>query len=109
MLEYRLNEAFMRINHEYGKFTFSLRKSLEKRNITQKELVDVLMDLRGYQPLTKSLKHPSLLEDRYDELRSAEDISRSFKILSDYSSFFNYNLIDIIQGRACSLLQTACI
>ena len=96
VLEYRLNEAFLHINHEYGKFTFSLRKSLEKRNITPKELADILMDLRGYQPLTKNLKHHSLLEDRYDELRSAEDISRAFKILSDYSSFFNYNLIAFI-------------
>ena len=54
------------------------------------------MDLRGDRPLTKSSKHCSLLEDRYDELRSAEDISRAFKILSDYSSFFNYELIAFI-------------
>ena len=95
-LECRLKEAFLCINRDYARFTISLRKSLMKRNITPKELADVLMDLRGYQPLTKSSKQSSLLEERYDELRGAEDISRVFKILSDYSSFFNYDLIAFI-------------
>lgn len=96
ILECRLKDAFLSINREYGKFTHTLRKSLEKCNITPKELADVLMDVRGYLPLTKNSKHSSLLEDRYGELRRAEDIAGVFQILRDYTSFFNYDLIAFI-------------
>jgi hypothetical protein len=92
-LESRLREAFLSINREYAKFTYRLRKSLEQCNITPKELSDVLMDVRGCLPLAK---HSILLEDRYDELRRAEDIARVFEILRDYSSFFNHELIAFI-------------
>ena len=95
-LRFRLKEAYSHINFDYANFTSSLRNSLKSRNITPLELADVLMDLRGCEPLTKNSKHPGLLEHRYEELRSAEDISRAFKILSDYSSFFNYSLIAFI-------------
>ena len=95
-LECRLREAFLSINREYAKFTHCLRKSLVKHNITPKELADVLMDVRGCQPLAKNSKHSSLLEDRYDELRRAEDIAGVFVILRDYSSFFNHDLIAFI-------------
>ena len=95
-LECRLREAFLTINREYAKFTHSLRKSLVKRNVTPKELADVLMDVRGCRPLTKNAKHSSLLEDRYDELRSAEDIAGVFVILREYSSFFNHDLTAFI-------------
>ena len=96
MLEHKLKEAFLSINREYARFTYSLRKSLEKCNITPKELADVLMDVRGCVPLAKRSKHSSLLEDRYDELRTAEDIARVFEILRDYSSFFNHDLVAFI-------------
>ena len=96
ILECKLKEAFLSINREYAKFTYFLRKSLEKCNITPKELADVLMDVRGCVPLAKHSKHSSLLEDRYDELRRAEDIARVFEILRDYSSFFNHDLIAFI-------------
>ena len=96
ILECRLKEAFLSINREYAKFTYSLRKSLEKCSITPKELADVLMDVRGCLPLAKHSKHSSLLEDRYGDLRSAEDIAKVFRILRDYSSFFNYDLIAFI-------------
>ena len=95
-LESRLREAFLTINREYAKFTHCLRKSLVKRNVTPKELADVLMDVRGYVPLEKHSKRFSLLEDRYEELRGAEDIAGVFVILRDYSSFFNHDLIAFI-------------
>ena len=95
-LEHELSEAFLSINREYAKFTFSFRKSLEKCNKTPKELADVLMDVRGYLPLAKHSKQSRLLEDRYHELKRAEDITSVFEILKDYSSFFNYDLVAFI-------------
>jgi hypothetical protein len=95
-LESRLMEAFKSINREYAKFTHGLRKSLVKCNVTPKELADVLMDVRGCLPIAKHSKNSSLLEDRYDELRRAEDIAGVFVILRDYSSFFNHDLIAFI-------------
>lgn len=95
-LECRLKEAFKSINREYAKFTHCLRKSLVKHNVTPKELADVLMDVRGYLPLSKHSKHFNLLEDRYDEIKRAEDIAGVFVILRDYSSFFNHDLIAFI-------------
>ena len=95
-LECKLKESFLSISREYGKLTYSLRKSLEKCNIAPKELADLLMDVRGCLPLTKHSKHCGLLEDRYDELRRAEDITGVFEILRDYSSFFNHDLVAFI-------------
>ena len=94
-LIFGLKDEYSCINRAYASFTYSLRRSLENNNVSPKHLADVLMDLRGYQPLTRS-KCPSLLEDRYDELRKAEDISRAFEILRDYYSFFNYEIVAFI-------------
>lgn len=97
-LEIQLNDDFLGINHKYAAFTASLRKSLKDRNISPMELADSLMDLRGHQPLSESPggKGVGLLENRYSEIKDAESITRVFEILSDYCSFFNYDIIAFI-------------
>ena len=92
----KLQQEFVCINRAYARFTYSLRRSLEKSNVSAECLADVLMDLRGCKPFTRSLKCPSLLEDRYDELSKAENISKAFVILRDYHSFFNYEIVAFV-------------
>ena len=98
-LEVRLNKDFREINKTYAYFTASLRRSLKEHGITPKELVDCLMDLSGYQPITNSSeeKGVGVFQDRYSEMEKCEDISAVFKILSaDYCSFFNYDIVGFI-------------
>ena len=97
-LEIQLNDDYLSINTEYATFASSLRRSLKKRGISPLELVDCLMELRGYEPLSNSPdeKGTCLLEDHRSELKEAKDMTRVFEILSDYSSFFNYDIIAFI-------------
>ena len=96
-LEVQLHEDFKEINDKYASLTSSLRRSLRERKISPKELVDCLMDVQGYQPVSKSTddceKSVQLLENRYTEMEQAEDIAGVFKILSEYCSFLNYGII----------------
>ena len=97
-LEIQLNDDYLSINQEYATFASSLRRSLKERGISPFELADCLMELRGYEPLSNSPneKGVHLLEDHYGDLKEAKDITRVFEILSDYSSFFNYDIIAFI-------------
>ena len=97
-LEIQLNDDYLNINQEYATFASSLRRSLKQRGISPLELADCLMELRGYEPLSNSSdeKGICLLEDHYSELKEAKDITRVFEILSDYSSFFNYDIVAFI-------------
>lgn len=99
-LEIQLHEDFLEINNKYATLTSSLRRSLRERKISPKELVDCLMDVHGYQPISKSTndseKNVQLLENRYNEMEQAVDIAGVFKILSDYCSFLNYGIIAFI-------------
>ena len=97
-LEIQLNEDYLSINQEYASFAISLRRSLKEQNVSPVELADCLMELRGYEPLSNSSKEKGvcLLENRYNEIKEAKDITRVFEILSDYSSFFNYDIIAFI-------------
>ena len=97
-LEIQLNEDYLSINQEYASFAISLRRSLKERNIFPVELADCLMELRGYEPLSTSPREKGirLLENRYSEIKEAKDITGVFEILSDYSSFFNYDIIAFI-------------
>ena len=97
-LEIQLNDDYLSINQEYGTFAGSLRRSLKERGISPVELADCLMEVQGYEPLSNSPeeKRVRLLENRYSEIKEAEDITRVFEILSDYSSFFNYDIVAFI-------------
>ena len=93
-----MNDDYLNINQEYATFASSLRRSLKQRGISPLELADCLMEVRGYEPLSNSSdeKGICLLEDHYSELKEAKDITRVFEILSDYSSFFNYDIVAFI-------------
>ena len=97
-LEIQLNDDYLNINQEYATFASSLRRSLKERKISPLELADCLMEVKGYESLSNSLEEKGmrLLENRYQEIKGAKDLTRVFEILSDYSSFFNFDIIAFI-------------
>ena len=100
-LEIQLNEDYLSINKGYATFASSLRRSLKERNVSPVDLADCLMELQGYQPLSNSPEEKGvcLLENRYSEIKDAENITGVFEILADYSSFFNYDIIAFIANN----------
>lgn len=98
VLEIELNDDYLSINQEYATFASSLHRSLKERGISPVDLADCLMELQGYEPLSNcpDEKGICLLENRYSEIKEAKDIMGVFEILSDYHSFFNYDIIAFI-------------
>ena len=96
----RLEKNFQDIHLEYASLTAKLRKSLRQRQITPAMLADCLMDVQSVPPTAKN--EQLKLRDHYRDIKSAEDITGAFEILRNYSSFFDYGIIElIVQNCGC--------
>lgn len=103
-LTVRLEEDYRKITLQYANLTSSLRQSLCHRQITPVMLAGYLMEVRTLTPITKSEKHE--LGDHYQEIKNAKDVMEVFEILHNYSSFFDYDIIEfLINQVGCSEVE----
>lgn len=93
ILQGRLYEEFQLITRKFSHLTSAVCTSLIDRNVSVKQLVRSLRDLKAFQPAKSDIP---LLQDRYKELKAAEDIDDVFDVISDYVSFFSFHLIEHI-------------
>ena len=70
------------------------RKSLMRRGVTVDELLSCLTILEAFDPVKKE-KEP-MSPKCYVEVMTADTIPKVFIALSNYVSFFNYDIIDLI-------------
>jgi len=68
------------------------QKSLMRRGVTVDELLSVLTILETFDPVKKEPMSPNC----YTEVVTADTIPKVFRALSNYFSFFNYDIIDLI-------------
>jgi len=66
--------------------------SLMRRGVTVDELLSCLRILETFDPVKKE----PMLPNCYTEIMAADTISKIFIALSNYISFFNYDIIDLI-------------
>jgi len=93
ILKGRLYNEFQLMTRRFSCFNTAVCKSLIQREITVKELVRVLRDLRAFQA---SEPNVPLLRDRFSEIMEAKDIDDVFNILADYVSFFSFHITEHI-------------
>ena len=68
------------------------RKSLMEQKVSVDELLSCLTILKTFDPVTKD----QLSQNCYSDLMKAETVPKVFIALSNYFSFFNYDIIDLI-------------
>ncbi len=93
ILHGRLYEEFEQICYKFSRFTRAVCESLIERSVPLKKLERSLRDLKAFQP---TYSESPLLQERFRELKDAQDIDDVFDILTDYTSFFNYSIIEHI-------------
>lgn len=90
-----LQHQFRHISKKYARLVSSVKRSLSKNGVKAMELTRKLMDLKGFIPLDEKPGLP-LLQDRIPEMKRATTLDEVFEILSDYSSFFDHDVIEFI-------------
>ena len=86
------------IVHKFGHLHSRIYQSLRERNVSVGRLVPHLLSLHAFDPVYKDSQKPAL-QSFIKELRSAESIEDVLFIIRDYSSFFNYRVIEhIVEG-----------
>ena len=70
-------------------------ESLRERNVPVDRLVTHLLSMRAFESVSKDFQKP-LLQTFFQELRSARSIEEVLWVIKDYSSFFNYHVIEHI-------------
>ena len=86
---------FRQISKKYASLTSSIRASLKQQGITPAQLAEKLMDLEGFLPLREGVKR-RLLEDRFSEISKATSIDEIFRVLREYCSFYNHEIVEYI-------------
>lgn len=95
LLSGEITTQFHQISKKYASLTSSLRASLKQQGITPAQLAEKLMDLEGFLPLREGVKR-RLLENRVSEFSEARSIEEIFRILKEYCSFYNHEIIEYI-------------
>lgn len=72
-----------------------IRKSLEKQEVTVEQLAGSVLNLGAFEA---EIGQKPLLEEHKSEIRQARSIASIFLVLSDYTSFFNCEIIEHIIG-----------
>ena len=73
----------------------SVYESLRQRDISVDRLVAHLLSLGAFDPVSKGSQKP-VLQTFEQELQNAGSIEKVFWVIKDYSSFFNYHVIEHI-------------
>ena len=91
-LEQRLYDESVSMMYKFQKLFSATVKSLKERNVTVNELSNHIGCLHALKPAFKYSKRGCL----GSELPKADNIDDIMKIVRDYSSFFNYNMLENI-------------
>ena len=91
-LKQRLYSESVEIMHKFQKLFSSTIKSLKERRVTVKELLNHIRCLGALEPVYIDSKLGCLR----CELQETESIDDVMSVVSEYSSFFNYHMIENI-------------
>ena len=91
-LEDRLMFESKQIMLKFQHIVFVAQKSLMRQGVTVKELLSVLTILETLDPVKREPMSPNC----YREVMAADTIPKIFMALSNYFSFFNYDIIELI-------------
>ena len=94
----RLWSESEKIMIQFQKLVSATIKSLDERNISPDKLLCHVMTLGALKPVFGDRIEPQVpaLHDCYKELKAAKTVYKSFLVLNDYFSFFNYHMIEHI-------------
>ena len=92
-LEHRLRSETKKMILSFAGLTRSMKRSLEHREIKVKDLAASLLTLGDFK---SGIADKSLLEEDEEHFRHPSSIADIFLILTDYISFFNYEIIEHI-------------
>lgn len=95
MLEDEIRELSLRIHRNYLKLKADLLESLKKRRITAGVLAQTLLSHSQFHSREKEY-FGELFEEHRVNLSSTKEIDEVFEIITDYNSYFNYELIETI-------------
>ena len=73
----------------------TIMNSLEEREVPVSKIVARIMGYGSFEPVFKGSQQP-ILQNRFEEMKAAKTIDDVMFIVSQYSSFFNYHLIERI-------------
>ena len=86
------------IVHKFWRLHSRVYESLCERNVSVDRLVAHLLSLRAFDPVYKDSQKPAL-QPFIKELQSAKSIGDVLYIVRDFTSFFNYRVIEhIVEG-----------
>ena len=98
----KLTNDYNYIVSEYSKLNRSIRKSLNDRQISPKQLADVLLELSAFSLRKTEKDNKPLLVEHLDEIEMAKDVFHVFKIIRPYGSFFDCSVIKhIVDSELC--------
>ena len=91
----RLRAEYIDIMMQFQYLVSTILTSLEKRCVKVHKILSHLMKFETYEPVLKDSK-ASVFHQQFKNLEKADSIEDIFWILKDYTSFFNYHLIEHI-------------
>ena len=91
----RLRCQSEKINLEFQKLVSATIESLNRQNVPPDKLLSHVMTLGSLKRVFEEPQVPAL-HHRFKELEAAKTICKSFLVLNDYFSFFNYHIIEHI-------------
>ena len=91
-LEMRLKNETRRIIKKFSNFTISTMKSFVERNESLEEIIYVVLSLKAFTAPNIGIKF--FEKEDIKEIQAATSIVDLFTVLLNYSSFFNYHIIE---------------
>ncbi len=92
-LEYRLEEDTDDIIELFSTFSMNICESLQNRQLSLDKIKHSVLSLGAF---SESIAVKVLDKKDREEIKNAKSIDAIFVILTDYTSFFNYNIIEHI-------------
>ena len=80
---------------QFQKLVSSTILSIKEQQIPLSDLVSHIMTLGAFDPVYKKPQVPAF-HHRFEDLQTADTVSKVFLVLKDYFSFFNYHAIEHI-------------
>ena len=95
-LEHKLESQTQSMIARFARFKSDILKSLEEEQVPLKKLKHFVLSLEAF---TDNIGVKLLDEEDKQKIKAAEDVSDVFITLCDYTSFFNYHIIEHIVDR----------
>ena len=95
-LEAKLCDDFDNMTEEFQVLKNTIKQSMKARNITVMEVVDCVSEFKTLEPVYKDLRKTPKFRHQFPELLKMSSLDEAMIVISDYSSFFNYRLVEQI-------------